>query len=488
MLINEETGNICCSRWKFDECSLLNPRKRLRLDHFEEQEIQNIGEKTRNKYNIVAKENSSHISKQNDCPLKNGNEEACITENNNETSYMSNMLKNPSTMENSSMLKENLNSQNGLVIESNNNEVKDTNDAMLNENLTENSCKVEYSKAADEECKIGYNPLMTELVHPNMICCINGHFQVCGGPFSEFESNSKSTSRSLVDWSTRVTWSNLALRHSCEVNQLITSNQLEKNVKLELPKLNNIPARNIVQFVPAFPIEKISNEMTPNSLSEILHGDNKSRLNDQEDEERPFLCTSKGCSRAFARNEELTRHLRIHSGQRPFLCPTCSRRFVRRDHLSKHIRTHLPADAKRTYTCPIPDCQHRYTRSDALTRHMWTAHQIKARQPPQNRKIVVVHHQRTSTTDYNNRISTPDYEKNTSFTPIDQTHINSQFKEQNKHIKITEDIFLKHHHRMRLASYDHHEKSHIYNKVIRQPQKRDIREGDVNKIPSFLLC
>ncbi|XP_045120123.1 Krueppel-like factor 9 [Portunus trituberculatus] len=97
--------------------------------------------------------------------------------------------------------------------------------------------------------------------------------------------------------------------------------------------------------------------------------------------EREYRCEERGCGRAFCRNEELTRHLRIHSGHRPFTCQKCGRRFVRRDHLTKHQRTHLPTHVKRSYTCPLPACTHRYTRSDALTRHMWTAHHVRARQP-----------------------------------------------------------------------------------------------------------
>ncbi|KAK8378611.1 hypothetical protein O3P69_011241 [Scylla paramamosain] len=100
-----------------------------------------------------------------------------------------------------------------------------------------------------------------------------------------------------------------------------------------------------------------------------------------EEGERAYRCEVVGCGRAFCRNEELTRHLRIHSGHRPFTCQKCGRRFVRRDHLTKHQRTHLPTHVKRSYTCPLPACTHRYTRSDALTRHMWTAHHVRARQP-----------------------------------------------------------------------------------------------------------
>jgi uncharacterized Zn-finger protein len=56
--------------------------------------------------------------------------------------------------------------------------------------------------------------------------------------------------------------------------------------------------------------------------------------------ERPFVCDHPECGKSFTRNEELTRHRRIHTGIRPYSCIMCTKRFGRKDHLKKHERTH----------------------------------------------------------------------------------------------------------------------------------------------------
>ena len=43
----------------------------------------------------------------------------------------------------------------------------------------------------------------------------------------------------------------------------------------------------------------------------------------------------------FARSDELTRHQRKHTGDRPFQCKLCERAFSRSDHLALHMKRHM---------------------------------------------------------------------------------------------------------------------------------------------------
>ncbi|GCB79437.1 early growth response protein 2b isoform X1 [Scyliorhinus torazame] len=80
--------------------------------------------------------------------------------------------------------------------------------------------------------------------------------------------------------------------------------------------------------------------------------------------ERPYPCPAEGCDRRFSRSDELTRHIRIHTGHKPFQCRICMRNFSRSDHLTTHIRTHT---GEKPFSCDF--CGRKFARSDERKRH-----------------------------------------------------------------------------------------------------------------------
>ena len=80
--------------------------------------------------------------------------------------------------------------------------------------------------------------------------------------------------------------------------------------------------------------------------------------------ERPYACPIESCDRRFSRSDELTRHIRIHTGQKPFQCRICMRSFSRSDHLTTHVRTHT---GEKPFSCDL--CGRKFARSDEKKRH-----------------------------------------------------------------------------------------------------------------------
>ena len=81
--------------------------------------------------------------------------------------------------------------------------------------------------------------------------------------------------------------------------------------------------------------------------------------------EKPFLCTV--CKKSFASKGHLITHMRIHTGEKPFKCSECSKCFSDSSSLTKRMRIHT---GEKPYDCTV--YKKSFSRSELLKIHMRT--------------------------------------------------------------------------------------------------------------------
>jgi DNA-directed RNA polymerase subunit RPC12/RpoP len=79
--------------------------------------------------------------------------------------------------------------------------------------------------------------------------------------------------------------------------------------------------------------------------------------------ERPYKCNV--CPDAFTQKANLIRHMKKHSGEKPYVCDICTKPFALRNNLKIHMRTH---SGEKPYACN--QCEQAFARNGDLTRHM----------------------------------------------------------------------------------------------------------------------
>ena len=93
-----------------------------------------------------------------------------------------------------------------------------------------------------------------------------------------------------------------------------------------------------------------------------------------------FLCTNPGCSDGFNTRFSLKRHLKIHSGEKPFPCHQCPKSFAEKSTLVRHLRIHT---GEKPYGCTWAGCSRTFSDRTNVKRHEQQHEQQKDLPPDQ---------------------------------------------------------------------------------------------------------